>query len=833
MKLRTLFTLCVGVLLALNAGRALWLVRSFSAQLTENQRRIVREEAIDAAVTRVAGIAVDLETGVRSFQLTGDPSLRAPYEEASAARDGELQRLVQLLGEATGEGAIAERLRGRLVAWDSAIAAPLLRRSDSAGEEGDRRALTLQGKQRMDEIRGDLAQIHGGVAARRMVAAGAFVDYQRDLLRGALLIVVAMFAVLLGMWALIARGIERPLAKLVVHAHRIARGELATIEVRGVTEVRSLAAAWNVMLERLAGERERERRFAAQAARNVTEEQRLRDTLAGANRALLSRNEELTAQEEALRAKSAQLAENKTELTLRNEELARASRLKSDFLASMSHELRTPLNAVIGFSDLLLSSDYGPLTPRQRPAVVDVLAAGQQLLTLINDVLDLSKIEADRVEVCCASVDVAGPVSQAFNLMAGDARAHAITLVNHVSPGGPLACADPDRLRQVVINLVSNAVKFTHDGGTVTITAEETAGRMRVAVADTGIGIAPSDAPKLFSAFSQLDTGNARRFKGTGLGLSISKKLVELMGGEIGFTSALGEGSTFFFTLPLARTSTPQGVPPRRSSAPPGPQPRRSGSRPTVLLVDHEEGHAQLVEGGLRREGYVVARARSADQALAMIDEVKPGLFVLDLGLPDLSSFELIERIRAMAAHERTPIAVLSARDLGSEDKARLAAWVQLVAHRSESSQGGFFELLARLSVSRVRVLLVDDSEMNRKVIRAMLQRLPCDVIEATDAASGLAAARKHLPDVILMDIEMPGMDGLTATAELKADPLTKSIPVITVTAHAMTGDAERAFEAGCVAHVTKPIARVKLKEALDLALGAGWSEAPSTPGAE
>jgi signal transduction histidine kinase/CheY-like chemotaxis protein len=555
------------------------------------------------------------------------------------------------------------------------------------------------------------------------------------------------------------------------------------------------------------------------------------------NEALQAQNEELLAREERFRAQSVELADSQAELTRRNEELARASRLKSDFLASMSHELRTPLNAVIGFSDLLLSGDYGKLDATQTPVLRDISAAGTQLLTLINEVLDLSKIEAGRIEVHAARVDLAEPVGAAGNMVAGTARKRSIEVVNRVSKGAIFAIADPDRVRQVLINLASNAVKFTPDGGTVTIEASSSTDRVRVSVTDTGIGIAPADAPKLFAPFSQLDSGYARRFQGTGLGLSICKRLVELMGGAIGFTSEPGKGSTFFFTLPAAperAAPTPYAMRAVRGTVP--PPSRANGGRATVLVVVSDEEPAGLeVESGLRRAGYFVARARNVEDALARIDAVKPTLLVVDLGLPGLSGFEFIERIRALAPWKRTPIAVFSAGDLSAAERVRLAPLVELIVQKGEIAQAVFFEQLAMVSVPpRLRVLVVDDSEMNRKVIRAMLQHAGCEVLEVADAASGLRAAAEEAPAVILMDIQMPGMDGLMATTHLMADPATSAIPVIAVTAHAMGGDAERALAAGCVAYVSKPIARAKLFEALDLALGgAGWRLGAGVPRAE
>jgi DNA-binding response OmpR family regulator/anti-sigma regulatory factor (Ser/Thr protein kinase) len=540
---------------------------------------------------------------------------------------------------------------------------------------------------------------------------------------------------------------------------------------------------------------------------------------ARASEELRSRNEELLAQQEELRAQSVQLAASQAELTRRNEEISRASRLKSDFLANMSHELRTPLNAVIGFSDLLLAEDYGPLDAKKVPVVKDILAAGKQLLRLINDVLDLSKIEAGRVDIRCIVVDVGEPVREACAMVGSVASTRSVEVVNRVAGGAFFATADPDRLRQVLLNLASNAVKFTPAGGRVTVDATQDEGQVRVTVVDTGIGIAASDAHRLFAPFSQLDSGYNRRFQGTGLGLSICKGLVDLMGGTIGFTSEPGKGSTFFFNLP--RTARPS-----RDELPTSPPPSRlPKGRPTVLLVEDEEYDARVIAGGLRMAGYVVARARTAEEALARIDTVKPSLLVIDLSLPGISGFEFVEQIRARAAWQRTPIAVLSARDLSAEDRARLAASVNLIVRKGDMTRE---ELVARLveisAPSKLRVLVVDDSEPNRKVLRAILERVGCEVIEVADAESGLRVAREGSLGVILMDIQMPGMDGLTATGHLKADPATSAIPVVAVTAHAMAGDAERAKAAGCVAYVSKPIARARLFDAIDLALGgAAW----------
>ncbi len=569
-----------------------------------------------------------------------------------------------------------------------------------------------------------------------------------------------------------------------------------------------------------------DQRAALEAGRS--EDRALREALARANEELRARNEELQAQEEALRAQSEELTAGQSELELRNEELGRASRLKSDFLASMSHELRTPLNAVIGFSDLLLAGDYGPLAAAQEPVIRDVHGAGHQLLTLINDVLDLSKIEAGRVEVSAVPIDVAATAAQACKLLASAAARKSVRIVNRVPEGALFAAADPDKLRQVVVNLLSNAVKFTPEGGSVTIEAAAEPGRVRLSVVDTGIGIAAADVPKLFVPFSQLESGYARRFQGTGLGLSICKRLIELMGGDIGLTSELGKGTTLSFTLPAA-SDVVKPPSPRIVRAQTIDSAAAPGAKPRILVIEDERDDALLVELILGRAGYAVTIAASAEDALAMMDALAPALLVVDLGLPGLSGVGFIEWLRASPRWKDTPVVVLSGRDLAGEEHARLEAMVDCVARKGDVSRVDFARRIQQLCPPppkpspRHRVLVVDDNEANRKVLRAMLQRHPCEVIEAGDASAGLLSVIEQPPDVILMDIQMPDMDGLAATALLKADPGTARVPIIAVSAHAMAGDADRALAAGCVAYIPKPVSRAALYEALGVALGSGW----------
>jgi PAS domain S-box-containing protein len=586
------------------------------------------------------------------------------------------------------------------------------------------------------------------------------------------------------------------------------------------------------------------------SARDVTEEHELRDRLALLNEELRAQNEELRAQEEELRTQGQELIQRQTALSLRNEQLTRATRHKSAFLATMSHELRTPLNAVIGFTDLLLDDPDKALSEQQRAWVADVNAAGTHLLTLINDILDLSRIEAGHIELTSTTLDLAEPVQSATSLTRTLAQQRGVQLDDATTPGTLMVYADRARVRQVMVNLLSNAIKFTPQGGAVSIRAEVEPQYVRVRVVDSGIGIDPAQAHRLFQPFSQLETGAQRRFGGTGLGLSISKQLVEKMGGEIGFTSTLGAGATFWFTLPRSDTTTsptpPQPSraaervtpPPRVPVSPPSIHPDvravPATDRPTVLVVEDAGPDAEIVATVVSRAGYAVMHATTAEEALSTLETSAASLLIVDLGLPGMSGTMLLERVRAMPGRERLPMIVLTARDIDSAERARIGLSTAHVIRKGSLSRNALVSLLHELCPpmgipvandvapknAPLRVLVVDDNHMNRRVLRSMLVNFGCEVIEAVDGPTAVELATKELPALVLMDIQMPGMDGMEATRVLQKNLVTKAIPVVAVTAHAMQGDAERFLDAGCVGYVSKPVARTALASAVDQALG-------------
>ncbi|MDE3077271.1 MAG: response regulator, partial [Chloroflexota bacterium] len=503
--------------------------------------------------------------------------------------------------------------------------------------------------------------------------------------------------------------------------------------------------------------------------------------------------------EAEIRTLNAQLegrvAERTARLEAANRELEKASRMKSEFLANMSHELRTPLNAIIGFSEVLLDPELSAMPEDQRTQfLANIHRSGRHLLGLINDILDLSKVEAGRMELhpeVARLHDLIWGCMAIVQPLAGKKR---IQLQATCQPEDAQVQVDVARVKQVLYNLLSNAVKFTPDGGRVDVTAEVGESEARVAVRDTGIGIKPEDQALVFEEFRQVDQGPARQQEGTGLGLALVRRLVELHGGQVWVDSAPGKGSTFTFILPVSAGA----------SEPPGPAAPGIGPSDTlaqfrrpaglsVLVVEDDREAAELLTLHLTRAGYDVHRAATAEEALEAARRIQPFAVTLDVLLPGPDGWDILAALKSDPRTRDIAVIVVSVvdnRELGFA----LGATDYLVKPiQKDALLAALQRVDGRLSpLKQARILVVDDDAAARQVLSAMLRSADCAVLAAENGEDGLRLARSEHPDVMVLDLMMPGMNGFEVVQQLRQSPDTAALPIVICTAKELT-DGERA----------------------------------------
>jgi CheY-like chemotaxis protein/signal transduction histidine kinase len=645
-------------------------------------------------------------------------------------------------------------------------------------------------------------------------------------------------------------------------------------------------------------------------------------------------------QNEDLDRLAADLARAKRVEEDRAREIEAAARLKSEFLANFSHEIRTPLNGIIGYCDLLAREEGARLTPHGRRDLNVVKTNAKTLLSLINDILDLSKIEAGRVEVIRERVELDELADDCLATVRELLKGRDVSLTADVAPSARVLFTDPLKLRQILLNLASNAAKFT-ESGEIVVTARESGGNLTLEVEDTGVGIPADQLPFIFDKFRQVDGSSTRKVGGTGLGLAIVRELTRVLGGTVEASSVLGRGSRFTVYLPGAIDAA-HAAPARHLSEAPTPKgasvlvvdddpliqhlvcgelareglevlvasdgvqalrlarerrpsailldihlPKLHGwdvlselksdpllagipviiqsveeqrargfslgaceylvklveadrliavvrraiapSAGEVLVVDDDATMRRMVCRHLQAAGFHVAEAADGQEALLRVRVSPPALLILDLVMPTMDGFEVLRRLREEGVS--LPIVVLTGKELDSQEERLISEGLARLVHKGGLALDRVVGEAKRLvlqqreiqSQRRPRVLYVEDSPQNRDIVRRYLNE-DFEVLEAEDGEHGVERATRELPDLILMDLSLPRVDGWEATRRIRADERTREIPVIALTAHAGREDQDRARKAGANDYLTKPVERDALIAAIRLRLSARWA---------
>jgi len=584
---------------------------------------------------------------------------------------------------------------------------------------------------------------------------------------------------------------------------------LASVRAYDVPSVRLVHSIWNTLVARVNG---------VLAFQKITA---LAAKLEEQNRELDAQRRELVLQSSAVTAQNA-------ELEMQKKQLDEANRLKSAFLSNMSHELRTPLNSVIALSGVLSRRLSTTISAEERNYLEIIERNGKSLLTLINNILDLSRIEAGRERLIVSTCAVHELVGELVSMIKPQATEKKIALLNQIPTNLPLITTDPDKLKHILQNIIGNAVKFTEQGQ-VTIVAVVEGAEMVIHVSDTGIGISADHIPLIFDEFRQGDDSTSRKYGGTGLGLAIAKKYIQLIGGTIQVDSIPGQGTIFTIRLPLALALSgdfeehdPGQFSRKRLT---GYIPLPSGLGHVILVVEDNESAIIQLSDILLSKGYRVQVAHNGQEALVQIEQTLPDAMILDLMMPEVDGFEVLKAIRGMERTAHLPVLILTAKHVTPDELSFLKGnHIHQLIQKGNINKDCLLSEVAQmvappevqpaLSQQRRRsvlrsgkplVLIIEDNLDNLKTARALLAD-DYEILEAMDGETALKLAQKHRPDIILSDIALPGMDGIAVLAAIRKDESLRTTPVIAVTASAMKGDRETILAYGFDGYISKPI---------------------------
>jgi signal transduction histidine kinase/response regulator RpfG family c-di-GMP phosphodiesterase len=538
-------------------------------------------------------------------------------------------------------------------------------------------------------------------------------------------------------------------------------------------------------------------------------------------------NIELEAQKTEMSAQSTELVEQNRELEMQKIQLSEANKLKTNFLSNMSHELRTPLNSVIALSGVL-NRRLANKIPDDEYSYLEVIERnGKHLLLLINDILDISRIEAGREEIEITTFSSKNLITEVVNMIHAQAVLKNIELMQHISDPEIIIQGDLDKCQHILLNLVSNAVKFT-EKGKVEVSSKINGNHVEITVTDTGIGIASNHLDHIFDEFRQADSGTSRKFGGTGLGLAIAKKYANLLGGTITVQSTQGEGSSFTFSLPINYRAENRIVEmiadlnefkQQKLSIPNN----NNSIGKTILLVDDSEPAIIQLKDFMEESGYTILVAHDGNEAIEIISHIIPDAMILDLMMPGMDGFEVLQTIRNAEPTALIPVLILTAKHITKDDLKFLKRnnVHQLIQkgdiNRVEllNSVAGLVstekteEIKQLLEIQKIDgkpvVLIVEDNPDNMLTAKAILEN-NFSILEAIDGVQGILMAKKHIPHLILMDIALPGLDGIEAFKEIRKSGTLANVPIIALTASAMTHDRETILAHGFNGYISKPI---------------------------
>ena len=734
---------------------------------------------------------INQETGLRGYLVTREDRFLQPYyrgvtdlEELDAQLDALAAEDVQLRESVAGLQAAQSR-------WIDTWVAPMLASPPAVADVAALSDLLSRDKQLFDAYRAVQDDVRGIVEDRRDQA----IDQQRVVLLGG----AALGLVVAGIVAVAVRRANRRLAEELLPPTRQVRDTLAALAAGDVDRRATVSGPTEF--------------------REITED--------------------VNALGQALQDRNALVAERECELVGARDEAERAGQAKAAFLATMSHEIRTPLNAVLGLTDVLLTTG---LTAEQRAHLETIAGSGDSLLTLINDILDFSKIEAGELDLETAPFDLHDVVYDVAQLLAPQAAGKGLDLLVDIPSDRRWRFAgDGPRLRQVVLNLVGNALKFTTSGQVVIAVTAAAAGpgdavACAISVSDTGIGIPADQQHRLFRSFSQVDTSTTRSYGGTGLGLAISQRIVRAMGGDIGVDSATGRGSTFTVRVllePLADQDPPVEA-------------DLAGRR--VLVVDDNPTNLRILDHQLSRHGARCVLASSGAEALQLLAGGDFDLAVLDLHMPGMDGVALAEAVHRQPATVTLPLVLLSsAASVQADGLAEFAArlhkpvrpdrLLQTVCtvladpSAAEPAQRGSARPDRRGSAGRLRVLVAEDHEVNARLMGLYLNQLGHDCDHVGNGELAVDAVLGGDYDVVLMDAQMPVMGGVDATAAIRAMPGPQPV-IMAVTASVLASDRAAFLAAGADVFLTKPVRLAVLEQALSPYAPTGHDAGTTVPAA-